>query len=89
MVKAYGQEQREIDRAAKTINRTVDFVMHGARAQAQASPVAEFLTGTGLAAAIFYAGYQGMQGSLTTGPFCRFCDSSHVGISAAACFGRA
>lgn len=72
IVKAYGQEQREIDRAAKTVNRTVEFVMHGVRAQAQSSPMAEFLTGAGLAAAIFYAGYQGMQGALTTGHFVGF-----------------
>ncbi|MBZ0215122.1 MAG: ABC transporter ATP-binding protein/permease [Fimbriimonadaceae bacterium] len=72
IVKAYRQEKREIARAAKTVNRTVEFVMHGVRAQAQSSPVAEFLTGTGLAAAIFYAGYQGMQGALTTGHFVGF-----------------
>ncbi len=72
VVKAYGQEKKEIERATGTVNRTVEFVMHGVRAQAQASPVAEFLTGTGLAAAIFYAGFQGMQGTLTTGQFVGF-----------------
>ncbi len=72
VVKAYRQEKRENARAKATLARTVEFAMRGVRARTMSSPITETLTGIGLAAAIFYAGYQGIQGTVSTGHFVGF-----------------
>ena len=72
IVRAYGQEENEIIRATNVINRTLEFNMRGARAQAIASPAVEILTGIGFAAAIYYAGTQGLSGRVSFGHFVGF-----------------
>jgi len=72
IVRAYGQEENEISRATNVINRTLEFNMRGARAQAIASPAVEILTGIGFAAAIYYAGTQGLSGRVSFGHFVGF-----------------
>jgi subfamily B ATP-binding cassette protein MsbA len=72
VVKAYHQEAQENARARRTVDRTVEFLMRSVRARASAGPIAEVLTGIGFAAAVFYAGLQGIQGNLTIGHFMGF-----------------
>ena len=72
VVRAFRQDQKEIDHAKDIIDRTLEFTMRGARAKALANPIAELLTGIGLAMAIFYAGTQGISGQLTLGEFMGF-----------------
>ncbi len=72
VVKAYRQEEREVSRADDTIKRTIEFIMRSVRARAISAPITETLTGIGMAGAIFYAGYQGIQGNVTIGHFVGF-----------------
>lgn len=72
VVKAYGQEDREIDRASSTINRVLEHMMSSVRAKAAASPFTEALTGVGIAAVIYYAGLQAQTGDMTAGSFIGF-----------------
>lgn len=72
IVRAYGQEAKEISRATEVINRTFEFTMRGARARALSSPAVELLTGLGFAAAIYYAGIQGLSGRVSFGNFVGF-----------------
>ena len=72
IVKAYGQENDQIDRAGTTIDRVLEFTMRAARARSAASPAIEALGGIAVGAIIFIGGYQSMQGNLTAGEFMGF-----------------
>lgn len=72
IVKAYGQESDQIDRASSTINRVLEFTMRGLRARAAAAPAIEGLGGIAVGTIIFVGGYQSMQGNLTAGEFMGF-----------------
>ncbi len=72
IVKAYGQENDQIDRAGTTIDRVLEFTMRGIRARAAASPAIEALAGIAVGAIIFVGGYQSMQGNLSAGEFMGF-----------------
>lgn len=72
IVKAYGQERDQIDRAGLTIDRVLEFTMRALRARAAASPAIEALAGVAVGAIIFVGGYQSMQGNLTAGEFMGF-----------------
>jgi subfamily B ATP-binding cassette protein MsbA len=72
IVRAYGQEEREKERAASAINRALEFTMRGTRARALSSPSMELLVGLGFAVAIYFAGASGVHGSLTLGQFMGF-----------------
>lgn len=72
VVRAYGQEGRELDRATRTINRGLEFTMRGSRAQAMSSPAVEVLVGSGFALAIYFGGLKGLQGATTIGHFMGF-----------------
>jgi subfamily B ATP-binding cassette protein MsbA len=72
VVRAYRQEEQEEGRAAKSINRTLEFTMRGTRARAASSPAMELLVGCGFAIAIYVAGTQGIRGDLTLGHFMGF-----------------
>ena len=72
IVRAYGQEERERNRAASAINRALEFTMRGTRARALSSPSMELLVGFGFALAIYFAGTQGVRGDLTLGHFMGF-----------------
>ena len=72
IVKAYGQESDQIERAGSTIDRVLDFTMRSVRARAAASPAIEALAGIAVGAIIFVGGYQSMQGNLTAGEFMGF-----------------
>lgn len=72
IVRAYGQEQKELTRASAVINRAMEYTMRGMRAQAISSPAVEFLTGIGFALVIYYAGTQGIKGNVSLGQFSAF-----------------
>lgn len=72
IVKAYGQEADQIDRAKSTIERVLEYTMRAVRAKSAASPAIESLAGIAVGAIIFVGGYQSMQGNLTAGEFMGF-----------------
>ena len=72
VVRAYGQEEREISRAKETIERALEFTMRSLRARAKSGPVVEFLAGVGFSGAILFAGMEGAQGRMTIGEFSAF-----------------
>ncbi len=76
VVRAYQQERMEINRAADTINRSLEFTMRGARARAASAPAMEILVGLGFAAAIYWAGVKGVTGAVSLGHFMGFMASA-------------
>ncbi len=72
VVKAYGQERNEIDRASVTIERVLGHMMESIRAKAMASPITEALTGFGIAGVLYYSGSQVISGAMTSGEFTGF-----------------
>jgi subfamily B ATP-binding cassette protein MsbA len=72
VVKAYGQEENETRRFNRIVRNVRKYIMKGTRARAAVGPVWESLTGIGIAAVIFYGGWQGIQGSVTLGHFMGF-----------------
>ena len=76
IVRAYGQEKHEINRAASTINRALEFTMRGARAHAASAPIVEILVGIGFALLIYYAGIKGITGAVSLGHFMGFMTSA-------------
>ncbi|HFQ15769.1 MAG TPA: ABC transporter ATP-binding protein, partial [Rhodobacteraceae bacterium] len=72
VVKAYGQEAREQARARGSIESAFRHHLSAARARALSSPIAEALTGLGIALVIAYAGWRGVEGDLTLGHFMGF-----------------
>ena len=72
IVKAYGQENDQIDRAGSVIDRVLNYTMTALRARAAASPAIEALAGVAVGAVIFFGGYQSMQGNLSAGEFMGF-----------------
>lgn len=76
IVRAYGQEQKELNRATTVINNTLEYTMRGMRAQAISSPFVELLTGLGFALVIYYAGTNGIKGDITLGQFTAFMASA-------------
>ncbi|WP_181705923.1 ABC transporter ATP-binding protein [Chthonobacter rhizosphaerae] len=72
VVKAYDQERAEAERASASIIRTRNANLQTQRTRALTGPFTEGLSGIGFAAAIFYGGWQGIEGRLTLGDFMGF-----------------
>jgi ATP-binding cassette, subfamily B, bacterial MsbA len=72
VVRAYGQEEREISRAKDTIERALEFSMRSLRTRAKSGPVVEMLAGIGFSGAILFAGVEGAEGRMTIGEFSAF-----------------
>jgi ATP-binding cassette, subfamily B, bacterial MsbA len=72
VVKAYGQEEREIERTGRSIQRRMTHQLKAARAKLAAAPVTEAITGIGIAAVLFYGGLRGMSGDFTINQFMSF-----------------
>lgn len=72
VVKAYDQEAAESARVDAAIARTRDATLTTQRTRAMTGPFTEGLSGIGFAAAIFYGGWQGIEGRLTLGDFMGF-----------------
>jgi ATP-binding cassette, subfamily B, bacterial MsbA len=72
IVKAFGMEEREIERF-KDKNRTFfQLTMKDVSVKAMSSPIMEFLGGIGIAAIIWYGGYNVIRGTSTPGTFFSF-----------------
>jgi subfamily B ATP-binding cassette protein MsbA len=72
VVKAYDQEVEEASRAGRAIERTRVANLTTQRTRALTGPFTEGLSGIGFAAAIFYGGWQGIEGRLSLGDFMGF-----------------
>ncbi len=72
IVKAYQQEDGEIEKLSKSVFRRMTKILKGANARGAASPFAEFLAGFGIAGALYYAGLRGLQGELALNEFVSF-----------------
>jgi subfamily B ATP-binding cassette protein MsbA len=72
VVKAYGREGYEVNRARATIERLFRLYIKQSRIQAAASPIMEVLGGIGIAAVIAYGGSQVFAGETTPGAFFSF-----------------
>jgi len=72
MVKAYGREDYEIERAKSIIDKLYQLYFKSSRVQAAAAPLMEMLTGATIAAVIWYGGFNVINGTLTAGAFFSF-----------------
>ncbi len=69
VVKAYGQEAREMARMETSVNRRLRFQLKALYAQVLTSPITEALTSLALAGVLLYGGFKVINGALTPGEF--------------------
>ncbi len=72
VVKAFAQEQRQLDRFRRSVARVFDQAIHATRIQARFSPSIGFLPSLGLALILFAGGREVINGTLTLGQFTAF-----------------
>jgi subfamily B ATP-binding cassette protein MsbA len=72
IVKAYGLETQIAARAELRISKRLGHLIHSLKARALSAPAADFFGGLAVAAAILYAGYEGLQGRLELNQFASF-----------------
>ncbi len=72
IVKAFGKEEYECSRFSKENENLLRLTLKAVSISAISSPFMEFLGGVGIAAIIFYGGYQVIQGVSTPGTFFSF-----------------
>ena len=72
IVKAYQQEEVEIEKVSESIYRRMKLLVKAAKTKAAAAPFSEFLAGFGIAGAMYYAGIRGLQGELPINEFISF-----------------
>lgn len=72
VVKAYGQEDREIERTDQSIHRRKRYQIKAQKARVAAAPVTEAITGVGIAGALVYGGSRGLSGDLQLNEFITF-----------------
>lgn len=72
IVKAYGQEGREAQRLRETVSTIRKLLMKTIRSRATVGPIWDAVIGIGLAAAILYGGWQGINDRVTLGQFMGF-----------------
>jgi len=72
VVKAYQQEEAEIEKVSESIYRRMNLLVKAAKTKAAAAPFSEFLAGFGIAGAMYYAGIRGLQGDLPLNEFISF-----------------
>lgn len=72
VMKAYGQEAREIGRVRETVNSVLSHNMRAIRARMAASPITGVISSFGVAAVIYYGGLQIQSGALTLGELTGF-----------------
>ena len=72
IVKAYQQEEVEIEKVSESIYRRMRLLVKAAKTKAAAAPFSEFLAGFGIAGAMYYAGIRGLQGELPLNEFISF-----------------
>jgi subfamily B ATP-binding cassette protein MsbA len=72
VVKAYGQEAQEAQRLRRLVRNVRKYFMQATRSRASIGPVWEMATGFGIAAVLFYGGWQGIYGNVSLGHFMGF-----------------
>jgi ATP-binding cassette subfamily B protein len=72
VVKAFAQEERQLDRFGQTVQRVFDQQLLATRIQAFYNPMISFLPNLGLAAILLFGGREVIDGSLTLGAFTAF-----------------
>jgi ATP-binding cassette, subfamily B, bacterial MsbA len=72
IVKAFGMEDREVERFRERNQKFFDLTMKDVSVKSMSSPIMEFLGGIGIAAIIWYGGYNVIQGTSTPGTFFSF-----------------
>jgi len=72
IVKAYQQEDAEIEKVSESIYRRMRLIIKVTKTKAAAAPFSEFLAGFGIAGAMYYAGIRGIQGDLPLNEFISF-----------------
>ncbi|MEJ0009963.1 MAG: ABC transporter ATP-binding protein [Alphaproteobacteria bacterium] len=72
VVKAYGREGFEVQRAKETIRRLFKLYYKAARVQSASGPVMAMLGGIAVAAVVWYGGFKVMHGETTPGGFFAF-----------------
>ncbi len=72
IVKAFGTENYEIDRFRKKVGKFFQLTMKDVSIKSMSSPIMEFLGGIGIAAIIWYGGYNVIKGYSTPGTFFSF-----------------
>jgi ABC-type multidrug transport system fused ATPase/permease subunit len=72
VVKAFAQEERQLERFRHTVQRVFDQQLVATRIQAFYNPMISFLPNLGLAAILFFGGREVVHGSLSVGAFTAF-----------------
>lgn len=72
LVKAYGAEEREIDRVGEAIDKVRGLNIKAARVSALSTPVNEIIVGVIFAAIIIYGGYEVIAGRTSAGQLASF-----------------
>ncbi len=72
VVKAYGQEQAEMERAEGTLSKLLKLYLKAVRIESAASPMMEALAGIAIGAIIWFGGSQVLAGETTPGAFFSF-----------------
>jgi subfamily B ATP-binding cassette protein MsbA len=72
IVKAFNTEEYEIERFRQRVRKFFQLTMKDVSIKSMSSPIMEFLGGIGIAAIIWYGGYQVIKGYSTTGTFFSF-----------------
>jgi ABC-type multidrug transport system fused ATPase/permease subunit len=72
VVKAFAQEQRQLDRFRHSVARVFDQEIYATRIQAKFGPLLSFLPNLGLALILLVGGRQVIDGTLTVGQFTAF-----------------
>ncbi len=81
VVKAYGQEETETERLRRVVLNLRKYAMKTTRAGASVGPVWDTGIGIGVAAALFYGGWQGIYGTVTLGHFMGFIAAALLVVS--------
>ncbi|MHB8656370.1 MAG: ABC transporter ATP-binding protein [Solirubrobacteraceae bacterium] len=72
VVKAFAQEERQLERFRHSVQRVFDQQLHATRIQARYTPMIGFLPNLGLALILLVGGRQVIHGTLTLGQFTAF-----------------
>src|SRR5436305_11922467 len=72
VVKAFAQEERQLDRFEHSVQRVFDQQLTATRIQARFTPMISFLPNLGLALILLLGGRQVINGGLTIGQFTAF-----------------
>jgi ATP-binding cassette subfamily B protein len=72
VVKAFAQEERQLERFRQSVARVFDQSIYATRIQARYGPMISFVPNLGLALILFFGGRQVIDGTITVGQFTAF-----------------